>query len=123
MLESMHFTIEVLRGLLWAELFRCETAQEMQEFIKALHAETRKSACHGILICVRHSRPIFRAEDYADLTRLAASPAIRIALVADSEELRASHHFAELLIREQGANVRGFGNEASAFKWLKRESS
>jgi hypothetical protein len=72
------------------------------------------------LIRVVHSRPIFRADQYAGLTRLAADPGIRIALVADSEELRASHHYVELLTRQQGANVRGFNDEASAVEWLRQ---
>lgn len=119
----MHFTTKVVRKLLWVDLFRRETAQDMQEFIKALTAEIQKTGCQRILICVRHSRAIFQAQDYADLTRLAANPAIRIALVGDSEELHASHHLVELLTRERGANVRGFASESRAYKWLRRRSS
>jgi DNA ligase D-like protein (predicted 3'-phosphoesterase) len=118
--KGMHFTIKVDRKVLWADLFRRETAQDMQEFIRALNAEVQKSGCQRILICVRHSRPFFLAEEYTDLIRLAANPAIRIALVGDSEDLHASHHLVELLTRQQGANVRGFANEASAYKWLRR---
>lgn len=92
--------------------------------IKAvLSTEVQKSDCRQILICVRYSRPIFLAHDYADLMRLAGNPAVRIALVGDSEELHASHHLVELLTRERGANVRGFANDASAYKWLRRPSS
>jgi hypothetical protein len=115
----MHFKIEVNHNVLRAELFHRRTAEEMQEFIKALNAEIRKSACDRTLICVRHSRPIFKAEQYAGLTRLAADGGIRIALVGDSEELRASHHYVELLTRQHSANVRGFNEEASALEWLK----
>jgi hypothetical protein len=116
----MHFTTKIDRKVLWADLFRRETAQDMQEFIKALSADVQKSGCRRILICVRHSRPFFLADDYADLIRLAANPAIRVALVGDSEELHASHHLVELLTRERGANVRGFVNEPRAYKWLRR---
>jgi hypothetical protein len=120
----MHFTIEVEGNsypiILRAELSRRETAEEMQEFIRALNAEIQKRGCSLTLIRVVHSRPIFRADQYAGLTRLAADPGIRIALVADSEELRASHHYVELLTRQQGANVRGFNDEASAVEWLRQ---
>lgn len=116
----MHFTINVDRKVLWADVFRRETAQDMQEFVRTLNAEVQKSGCQRILICVRHSRPFFLADDYADLIRLAANPAIRIALVGDSEDLHASHHLVELLTRQRGANVRGFPNEARAYKWLRR---
>jgi len=120
----MHFTIEVegnsFPNILRAELSRRETAEEMQEFIHALNAEIQKRGCNLTLIRVVHSRPIFSADQYAGLTRLAADPGIRIALVADSEELRASHHYVELLTRQQGANVRGFNDEASAVEWLRQ---
>jgi hypothetical protein len=118
--RNMHFTLKVDRKVLWAEVFRRETAQDMQEFTRALNAEAQKSRCQRILICVRHSRPFFLAEDYTDLIRIAANPAIHIALVGDSEELLASHHLVELLTRQRGANVRGFAKEASAYKWLRR---
>ena len=116
----MHFTIKLDRKVLWAELFRRDTAQDMQEFIGAVNAQVQKSGCQRILICVRHSRPFFLADQYADLLRLAANPAMRIALVGDSEELHASHHLVELLTRQRGANVCGFVNEARAYKWLRR---
>jgi len=115
----MHFTIEVNHNILRAELYRRQTAEEMHEFLRALNAEIRKSGCNLTLIWVRHSQPLFKAEQYAGLTRLAGDGAIRVALVGDSEELRASHHFVELLTRQQGANVRGFNDEASALEWLK----
>jgi hypothetical protein len=102
-----------------AELFRRQTAEEMQEFIKALTAGIRRSGCNLTLVQVRHSRPLFEAEQYAGLTQLAGNGGIRVALVGDSEELRASHHYVELLNRQQGANVRGFNDEASALKWLR----
>ena len=115
----MHFTLEVSHNLLRAELFGRQTAEEMQEFIRALNAEIRRSGCNLALICVRHSLPLFQAEQYAGLTRLACNGDIRVALVGDSEELRASHHYVELLTRQQGANVRGFNDEGSALGWLK----
>jgi hypothetical protein len=119
----MHFTIKLVRSVLWVDLFRRETADDMQDFIKALSTEVQKSGCKRILVCVRHSRPIFQAQDYGDLMRLAADPAARVALVGDSEELHASHHLVELLTRERGANVRGFASEARAYRWLKRRPS
>jgi hypothetical protein len=115
----MYFTMEVNHNILRAELFRRQTAEEMQEFIKALNAEIRKSGCNLALIHVRHSQPLFKAEQYAGLTRLAGNGDIRVALVGDSEELRASHHYVELLTRQQGANVRGFNDEGSALEWLR----
>ena len=65
---------------------------------------TRRDAM--LLVSVRNSRPIFKVDQY------------RIALLADSEELRASHEYIEVLARQQGANVRAFRDEASALDWL-----
>lgn len=115
----MHYRMEVHDNILRAELYQRRTPEEMQEFINALDVEIRRSACARTLIRVRHSRPIFKAEQYAGLTRLATGGGIRIALIGDSEELRASHHYIELLIRPHSANVRGFNDETSALEWLK----
>src|SRR6266850_4518480 len=119
----MHFTLELeancYPNILRAELSRRETAEEMHEFVKALNAEMQKSGCKLTLIRVVHSRPIFKAEHYSGLARLATVPGSRLALVAHTEELRASHHYVELLTRQHGANVRGFNDEASAREWLK----
>jgi len=98
----MHFTIAVegnsYPNILRAELSRRETAEEMHEFIRALKAEIRQSGCGLTLIRVVHSRPIFTAEHYVELTRLAANPGIRIALGAGWSTLVA----AELIAATRG---------------------
>src|SRR5258708_13327917 len=116
--RNMHFTIEVQEvaanpryNILRAELSRRETAEEMQEFIRALNAEIQRSGHNRTLIWVRHSRPIFKAEHYAGLARLATNPGIRVALVADSMELRASHHYVELPTSPHAANLPGFHHQ------------
>ena len=115
----MHFTMEVHQDILRAQLFRRETTEDMHEFVRALEAEIKECGCKLALICVRHSRALFKAEHYIDLTRLVGNGGVRVALVGDSEELRASHHYVELLNRQDGANVRGFNDEASALQWLR----
>jgi hypothetical protein len=116
---NMHFTIQLTQGILQAELSRRETAEETQEFIKAVYAEVRKNGCQRILIRVRHSRPIFDVQEYRQLRRLAASPAMLVALLGDSQEMGASHHYVELLARQDGANIRAFLDEARALDWLR----
>ena len=44
---------------------------------------------------------------------------MRVALLADAEELRAAHEYIEVLARQQGANVRAFRDEAQALEWLR----
>lgn len=117
----MHYTIDQGTGCVRAELFGRQTAAETQEFIQALAGEVQKNGCTAVIVCVRNSRPIFKLDPYGvaeQLRRLAANPRYRIALLADTEELRASHEYLEVLARQQGANLRAFRDEASALDWL-----
>ena len=119
--EDMHYTITQGQGHLRAELFGRETVEQTQEFIGALTAAALKGGAKAVLVVVRNSRPIFKVDKYniaEQFRRLAAQPAYRIALLADAEELRASHEYIEILARQQGANVRAFRDEASALDWL-----
>jgi len=44
---------------------------------------------------------------------------VRVARLADSEEVRASHQYIEVLAAQQGAKVRAFQDEARALSWLR----
>lgn len=117
----MHYTIEQGTGCVRAELFGRQTAAETLEFVRALAGEVQKNGCTAVLVRVRNSRPIFRLDPDGvaeQLRRLAGSARYRIALLADTEELRASHEYIEVLARQQGANLRAFRDEASALDWL-----
>lgn len=116
----MHYTIDQGTGCVRAEVFGRQTAAETQEFIQALAGEVRKNGCTAVLVSVRNSRPIFRLDPAGieQLRRLAAQPRYRVALLADTEELRTSHEYLEVLARQQGANLRAFRDEASALGWL-----
>ena len=119
--EAMHYTITQGQGHLRAELFGRETVEQTQEFIGALTAAALKNGNKSVLVMVRNSRPIFKVDKYniaEQFRRLAAQPAYRVALLADADELRASHEYIEILARQQGANVRAFRDEASALDWL-----
>lgn len=118
----MHYTIDKGTGCVRAELFGRQTAAETQEFIQALTGEVQKNGCTAVIVSVRNSRPIFRLDPHGaeQLRRLAAHPRYRIALLADTEELRASHEYIEVLARQQGANLRAFRDEPSALDWLRQ---
>jgi hypothetical protein len=119
--ELMHYTIVQGNGHLRAELYGRETASETQDFIRAVTEEALKNGNTMVLVSVRHSRPIFKVDQYRiaeQFRRLAANPKYRIALLADSDEVRASHEYIEVLARQQAANVRAFRDEASALDWL-----
>jgi len=88
----MHHNIEEARDHLRAELFGRETAEQTHEFLSALAQKALESGVTRVLICVRNSRPIFKVDKYriSEFFKLAASnAAYRVALLGDSEELRA----------------------------------
>jgi hypothetical protein len=110
--------------VLRAELYRRETVDETREFIAALAAKARQSGCARLLVSVRNSRPIFKVEQYGisqAFREMARNPALRVALVGDSEGLRSAHQYIELLARQQNVNLRAFRDEAAALQWLSSE--
>jgi hypothetical protein len=117
----MHFTFEFAQDHLRAELFGRQTVEQTREFVAALITEARKHSATRILIWVRNSRPIFKVEQYKlsdQFKQLAAQKDVRVALLADSDEVRASHQYIEVLAAQQGAQVRAFRDEARALNWL-----
>jgi hypothetical protein len=119
----MHYRIERMQDYLRAELSERRTAEESVDFVRALTAKSAQ--CTRILISVRNSRPIFKLQPYGILEYfrgIAASGDTRVALTADTDEMRSSQQYIEMLGREQGANVRAFRDEAGALEWLRSET-
>jgi len=114
--------ITVEPGYLKADLFNRQTAEEARDALAAIAAEARKHARSQILISVHASRPLFRAEQ-PGLPDYFAEPGevskYRIALTADSDELRLSQQYLELLARRNGVNVRSFPNVEAALSWFR----
>jgi hypothetical protein len=118
---DMQYRFSTVHDCLRAEMVGRETVEETQDFIAAAADEARKVALPRIVIVVRRSRPIFRVEQYRiseQFRLLAANPGVRVALVADTDELRAAHGYIEVLAGQHGANVRAFRDEVAAFDWL-----
>ena len=116
------YRITIERDYLRAELFGGSTIGEMREFLLAATEAALGHRRERILISIHSSRPIFRIEEYGlcrCFKRLAASAKFRAALLGDSEELRLSHQYAELLAQRRGARFRSFQDEAAALQWLK----
>lgn len=103
-----------------AELFDRQSAEETREFLNALAGECERRRCYRILISVRSSRPIFSVEKYglSSFIEIALKNSGRIAVIADSSELRIAHEYVVLLARLRGVNVRTFRDEAAAVEWL-----
>jgi len=121
----MHFHFEIEQDHLRAELFGRQTVEETLQFVDALLVEARKHAAMRILIWVRNSRPIFKVEPYKlseQFKQLASQKGVRVALLADADEVRASHQYIEVLATQQGASVRAFREESRALHWLRSVS-
>lgn len=113
--------VKQMAGYLRAEMFDRTTGEETKAFLQAIAEESRRTGCVKVLISVRRSLPIFKVEQYAlseFIKLIAATPSARIAITADSSEVRAAHQYVELLARQQGCDVRSFAGEAPAVEWL-----
>ena len=119
----MHFTFENSAECLRATLYGRNTVEETVQFIEALAAQAREHSASRILICVRGSRPIFKVEQYkiSDYFRQLAGNNVRVALLADSDEVRAAHQYIEVLAAQHGATVRAFRDESRALAWLQSQ--
>lgn len=103
-----------------AELFDRQTAEETRQFLNALVAECIQRECFRVLISVRSSRPIFSVEKYglAAFIDAALRHSGKVAVLADSMEVRIAHEYAVTLARLRGVNIRTFRDEADAVEWL-----
>lgn len=120
----MKYWIERRGGHLLAELSGRESARDMREFLEAVKAACLEHACPRILMSIRASNTMFKAEDYglegngpgylAGIT----TPSCRVALVGDNSELQHAHEYIQLVARQQQINVRAFRDAPSAARWL-----
>jgi hypothetical protein len=120
----MKFRVEPRGGHLLAELQGRETAAHMHKFVLAVRLACREHRCMRILVSVRASRPMFKAEDYGlsgavrGYVNDIISPSCRVALVGDSSEMHHAHEYVELVARQQHLNVKAFRDAAAAAQWL-----
>jgi hypothetical protein len=125
----MKFSIEARDGYLHAVVHGRETAEHMREFLYAVHAACGRHAIPKILISVRQSRAVFRAEDYGlDANKRGyvaelAGPSCQVALVGDTDELNQAHEYVEVLARQQGLNVRAFRDVHAGLRWLRGDAT
>jgi hypothetical protein len=122
------FRINPRGEYLHAELEGRKSAQEMREFLLAVKAACQQHDCPRILLSIRASQPMFKAEDYGltadtrgegrgyamDLVK----PGCRVALLGDSSDLHFAHEYIELVARQQQLDVRSFKESANAVRWL-----
>ena len=117
----MKYSIEARDGYLHAALSGRETAEQMREFLLAVHAASKEHDLPRIVMAVRRSRAVFKPEDYGlnGYVNALVTPACQIALVGDTRELHTAHEYIEMVARQQGVNVRAFRDEAAALSWVR----
>lgn len=116
----MRFSITPKDGYLHAALHGRDTAEQMRDFLLAVHAACREHGVPKILITVKQSRAVFKPEDYglSGYVNELITPACQIALVGDTDEVNAANEYIEVVARQQGVNVRAFRAEAAAVRWM-----
>ena len=112
--------ISVEPGFLRSELFNRQSVEETRGFLEAVLAATLEHRIPFVLIRVRNSVPIFTIERYgfSEYLDLAFKSKYKIALVADTPELRIAHQYIATIARIRGVKLRAFSDEASAVGWL-----
>ncbi len=117
----MKYAIQNKGGYLHAELQNRETAAEMRAFLVAVKQACREHGQGNVLMCVRDSRAVFKAEEYGlhGYVNELATASCRIALVGDSTELHHAHDYVVLVARQQGINARAFRDARAALEWLR----
>lgn len=117
----MKFGIELRGDHLLASLQGRETAEQMREFLVAVHAACGQHRCPRILMSIRASRPAFKPEDYglASYVTDLVTDKCQVALLGDTRELNTAHEYIELCARQQNMNVRAFRDEIAALRWLR----
>jgi hypothetical protein len=117
----MRYAIENKDGHLYAVVHGRDTAEQMREFLFAVHAGCLQHRTAKILISVRQSRAVFKPEEYGlsggYLNEL-LTPECQIAVLGDTHEVNAANEYIEMVARLQGVNLRAFRDERAALRWL-----
>lgn len=121
----MRYQLSLHPSYLKADLYQRKSAEETREFLEAVAAEGIKNEKWRVLISVHESAPIFTVEKYglSSFIETAQKYAEKIALVADSREVRMAHEYAAVLVRLAGVDVKTFREEAAAVAWLEEPST
>jgi hypothetical protein len=118
--RSMHYRIVREPRYVRADLFNRRTSGETAEFLQAVAAACLRLGCYDILVSVHHSRPVFTVEKYgfSSFVELTLKYPARVAITADTAEVRLAQEYAAMLARLRGTNVRAFRDAAAAAAWL-----
>jgi hypothetical protein len=120
----MRYQLTLHSAYLRADLFHRRSAEETREFLEVVAAQAIKNERWRVLICVHASDPIFTVEKYglSSFIDIAQRYAEKIALVADTREVRIAHEYATVLVRIAGVDIKTFREEPAAIAWLEDDS-
>jgi hypothetical protein len=116
----MRYQLTVHPSYFRADLYDRQTADETRAFLEAVSAEAIKREKWRVLVSVHQSAPIFTVEKYglSHFIELAQKYAEKIALVADTREVRMAHEYASVLVRLAGVDMKTFREDRAAIAWL-----
>ena len=120
----MRTKISVDDHFIRAELRGRETAAETRAFLRSVADAAEAAGQTRVLIVVTASKPLFAVEKFgvsSYFAMLRSREGSRVAMVGDTDELRAAHEYLELLAIQHGVNVRSFTSERAALAWLLTE--
>lgn len=120
----MRSTITVEDNFVRAELKGRETAAETRAFLHEVADAAEAAGQARVLISVIDSKPLFAVEKFgvsSYFAMLRSRVGSRVAVIGDTDELRAAHEYLELLAVQHGVNLRSFQSERVALKWLLSE--
>jgi len=119
---ALRFDISDQGAYLKCELLARDSAEETEQFLRAVREAALKHSASRILVSVHSPHAFFRVEKYklsSYLDELASLPSLKVALVAQHFEVRLLQQYVEVLARLKHANVRSFGDQDEAIRWLR----
>jgi hypothetical protein len=108
-------------GYLRIKVARREGAEDAKDALQQILDAIEASGQRRLIICVEESEPLFNVAEYGLLdaiTRLAGIPGLRIAMVADSDDLLVSYRYVEALAAERRLEAKAFRWHKDALAWL-----
>jgi len=109
------------REYLRADLIRRQSGPELERFLEELQQAALKHPSSRVLLYAHVARATLKIEKYHGsqfIEVLAASPSLKVALVATHREVQVVQQYIEALARMKKANLRSFMDEAAALAWL-----
>ena len=117
----MDIEIRSRRGYLHVGVAKREGVADARDALQQIIEAIEAGGHNRVLITVRESQALFGVAEYGlldGISRLAGIPGLKIALVADSDELLVSYRYIEALAAERSLIAKAFRSQRRACRWL-----